>query len=120
MIDNIQIIADQAVTGINAATDERSLEDARVTFLGKKGTLATASSGIKDVANEDKPAFGAALNQARTAINAALDAKTLELQNLADAKSVAGIDLTLPGRGLSGGKPAPAAVFLFRPVPKVL
>lgn len=116
MLDNIQTIQDEAVASINAATDERGLEEARVAFLGKKGTLAGASAGIKDVPNEDKPAFGAALNQARTAINAALDAKTLELQHLADQKSVAGIDLTLPGRGLAEGGLHPLTIVKDRAI----
>ena len=94
MTTDIQVIQDEAVAGIQAAADERSLEDARVAFLGKKGTLASASAGMRDLSNEEKPAFGAALNKARAAITAALDSKTLELQQLADKKSVEGIDLT--------------------------
>ena len=37
MTTDIQVIQDEAVAGIQAAADERSLEDARVAFLGKKG-----------------------------------------------------------------------------------
>ncbi len=116
MTNNIQTIQDEAVTGITAANDERSLEEARVAFLGKKGTLAGASAGMRDIANEDKPAFGAALNQARAAINAALDAKTQELQNLSDQKSVAGIDLTLPARELTTGGLHPLTIIKDRAI----
>ncbi|MGJ8657699.1 MAG: phenylalanine--tRNA ligase subunit alpha [Akkermansiaceae bacterium] len=116
MTDNIQKIQDDAVAGISAATDARSLEEARVAFLGKKGTLAGASAGMRDIANEDKPAFGAALNKARAAISSALDAKTLELQNLADQKSVSGIDLTLPARELAAGGLHPLTIVKDRAI----
>ena len=99
----IQKIQDEAVAGISAARDERALEDARVAYLGKKGTMAAASAGMRDVPNEEKPAFGAALNAARKAISDALESKTSELQDLADKKSVEGIDVTLPARELAQG-----------------
>jgi phenylalanyl-tRNA synthetase alpha chain len=116
MTNDIQKISEEAVAGISAATNERGLEEARVAFLGKKGTLASASAGMRDIASEDKPAFGAALNQARAAINAALDAKTLELQNLADQKSIAGIDLTLPARELATGGLHPLTIIKDRAI----
>lgn len=116
MTTDIQAIQDEAVAGIQAATDERSLEDARVNFLGKKGTLAVASAGMKDLSNEEKPAFGAALNKARAAITQALDSKTLELQQLWDKKSVEGIDLTLPARELAAGGLHPLTIVKDRAI----
>ncbi len=116
MTTDIQAIQDEAVAGIQAASNERSLEDARVSFLGKKGTLAAASAGMKDLSNEEKPAFGAALNKARAAITQALDSKTLELQQSADKKSVEGIDLTLPARELASGGLHPLTIVKDRAI----
>ncbi len=116
MNHSILNIQNEAVAEISAATDERGLEDARVAYLGKKGLLTIASSGMKDVANEDKPAFGAALNQARTAIQAALEAKVIGLQTIADQKLVSGIDLTLPARELAIGSLHPLTIIKDRAI----
>lgn len=112
----IQKIQDEAVAGISAAADERGLEDARVAYLGKKGTMAAASAGMRDVPNEEKPAFGAALNAARKAISDALESKTSELQDLADKKSVEGIDVTLPARELAQGGLHPLTIVRDRAI----
>ncbi len=115
-MSDIQKIQDEAVAGILAAADERSLEDARIAYLGKKGTLAGASAGMRNIPNEEKPAFGAALNKARQAITTALDEKTKHLQELADKASVAGIDLTLPGRSLPTGGLHPITIIQDRAI----
>ena len=116
MTTDIQAIQDEAVAGIQSANTEQSLEDARVAFLGKKGTLAAASAGMRDLSNEEKPAFGAAINKARAAITSALDSKTQELQQLADKKSVEGIDLTLSARELSVGGLHPLTIVKDRAI----
>jgi len=92
-----------AIAAITAATDERSLDEARVAFLGKSGTLTKASSVMKDLPKEEKPKVGQLLNEARQAITAELDAKRDALIAEADAKSVADLDLTIPGRTLPTG-----------------
>lgn len=116
MSNDILKIQEEAVAGISAAADERALEDARVAYLGKKGTLAAASAGMRDIPNEEKPAFGAALNAARQAITGALEAKTVELQELADKKSVEGIDVTLPARTLAQGGLHPLTIVKDRAI----
>ncbi len=103
MNEQIASIQTDALERIAAAADERSLEDARVAVLGKKGSLTLASASIKDVPKEEKAAFGATLNAARTAITAALEEKQNVLQAIADRGAIAGIDLTLPGRNFATG-----------------
>ncbi|MES2477382.1 MAG: phenylalanine--tRNA ligase subunit alpha, partial [Verrucomicrobiota bacterium] len=73
MKEQIEAIQTEALAQISAAADERSLDDARVAVLGKKGTLTLVAAGIKDVPKEDKAAVGQLLNAARTAITAALE-----------------------------------------------
>ena len=102
-MQEIETIQTDAIAAIQAATDEKSLDDARVAYLGKKGRLTAASAGMKDLSPEEKPVMGQALNKARQAINTALDEKQSALAEEADKKSVEGIDLTLPARALSSG-----------------
>lgn len=110
MKDQIEAIQAEALARIEAATDARALEDARVAVLGKKGTLTEVSAGMRDVPKEEKAAVGALLNTARTAITGALEAKQQELQDAEDRKSLEGIDLTLPARALHHGSLHPLTI----------
>jgi phenylalanyl-tRNA synthetase alpha chain len=103
MKEQIGSIATHALAHIAAAANERSLEEARVAVLGKKGTLTQAAAGIKDVPKDDKAAVGQLLNAARAAITAALEAKQGALREIADRAALAGIDATLPARALPVG-----------------
>jgi len=99
----IHAIQTEALERIAAATDERSLDDARVAALGKKGSLTLAAAAIKDVPKEEKAAFGQLLNAARGTLNSALEEKQQILREAADRAALAGIDPTLPARALPGG-----------------
>ncbi|MCX6877583.1 MAG: phenylalanine--tRNA ligase subunit alpha [Verrucomicrobia bacterium] len=103
MKEQIGFIQTDALTQIAAADTERTLDDARVAVLGKKGTLTQAAAGIKTVPPEDKAAVGQLLNAARAAITAALEAKQAALREIADRAALAGIDATLPARSLPVG-----------------
>ena len=103
MKEQIASVQAAALETIAAALGMKELENARVGVLGKKGTLTLLQQGMRDVPKEDKPAVGAMLNEARSAISAALDARMAELQRIADEKAVAGIDITLPGAALPPG-----------------
>jgi phenylalanyl-tRNA synthetase alpha chain len=103
MKDQISAIETEALALIAAAADVRTLEDARVAVLGKKGTLTLVAAGIKDVPKEDKAAVGQLLNAARGTITGVLEAKQIALQDLADRAALAGIDVTLPARQPANG-----------------
>ncbi|MCF7731661.1 MAG: phenylalanine--tRNA ligase subunit alpha [Akkermansiaceae bacterium] len=103
MNESIGSIQTAALAQIAAATDVRTLDDARVAVLGKKGTLSLAAAGIKEVPPQEKAAFGQLLNAARTAITAALAEKQAALREQADRAALAGIDLTLPARRVPVG-----------------
>jgi phenylalanyl-tRNA synthetase alpha chain len=103
MNEHIASIQTTALELIATASDVRSLDDARVAVLGKKGTLSLAGALIKDIPNEEKAAFGQSLNAARASITEALEKKQNTLQAIADAATLSGIDLTLPARSLHTG-----------------
>lgn len=103
MQDTIQKLQDETLAAIAAAADERALDDTRVAVLGKKGSLTQLAAGMRDLSPEQKPLVGQWLNTARTAVTEALDARKLALAEAADRASVAGIDVSLPGRALARG-----------------
>ncbi|MBC7980455.1 MAG: phenylalanine--tRNA ligase subunit alpha [Armatimonadetes bacterium] len=98
MNEHVSTIQTLALELIAAASDERTLDEARVSVLGKKGTLSLAGAAIKDVPGDQKAAFGQALNTARAAITSALEEKQNALLEIADRAALSGIDLTLPAR----------------------
>jgi len=98
-------LAATAVDEIAAATSEAALEDIRVRYLGRKGSLNAILRGLGTLAPEARPAMGARANAVKEEITAALDAKTAALAAAALADSLARdrLDVTLPGRARPRG-----------------
>ncbi len=103
MKEQIASIQSEALAQIANLSDMKSLEEARVAILGKKGSLTQAQQGMRDVPKEEKPAVGALLNEARSAITDALDARRDAIQLELDAAATAGLDITLPGASIHEG-----------------
>lgn len=116
MKDQILLVQNDALAAIAAAPDARSLDEARVSVLGKKGSLTVLSAGMKDVPPAEKGEIGQLLNSARTAITAALDAKHADLQEISDRAALVGIDPTLPARALPAGAVHPLTLLRERAV----
>ncbi len=116
LLDTIHAEALSAIAGI---TDEASLEEVRVAFLGKKGRLTAAAAGMRDVPAEQKKDVGQKLNEVREAILAGLEGTAAELLARKDAAAFAGIDPTLPARALPKGGLHPLTLVLDEAV-KVL
>ena len=96
----------EATAAISAASDELSLEAARVQFLGKKqGRLKELQKLMGQVPKEDKPAFGKTFNDVKTRVQALL---TERHETLVKPKAAAaGLDITLPGEPLRLGRRHP-------------
>lgn len=103
MLDQLDQLQSDALADLAGVADESALEDIRIRYLGKKGSLTAASAGLRDVPKEDKPAIGQRLNEVRQAITSALEDKRQAFLDARDAAAVAGIDLTLPGRTRAAG-----------------
>lgn len=103
MNEAIQALQNETLQAIAAAGDDRALDEVRVAVLGKKGTLTAMAAGMRDLPPDQKPVVGQWLNAARQAITAALDERKSALESAADRASVAGVDVTLPGRALPSG-----------------
>jgi phenylalanyl-tRNA synthetase alpha chain len=104
MLTELSELKTEALTALEALTDETSLENFRVAYLGKKGKLTALSAGMRDVSPDLKKEVGAKLNEVREAITSGLMTRQEALQSAKDASAVQGIDITLPGRpGLGVG-----------------
>jgi len=76
------------------------LESIRLRLLGKKGELTAALRGMKDIPDDQRPAFGKRVNELRDEITAALDRKIGEIKQAEkNARLIAEkVDVTLPGK----------------------
>ncbi len=114
MEERLQEIRNRALGAISEAEDLNGLNEVRISFLGKKGELTSVMKGMRDVAPEDRPKVGQLVNDARGAIEEALEArkKKLEAAALLEKLETEEIDVTLPGRRNSYGHSHPNTVAL--------
>lgn len=85
-----------AESDLAGVTTEHQLEEFRVKYLARKGSVAELFDRLKSVDAPQKPVFGRMLNELRTAIQTMYDQRRGSLSS-ATTKTV-GLDLTLPGR----------------------
>ena len=110
----LQAIKEEALSLMEAADSLDKLNEVRVGFLGKKGKLTAVMKGMKDVAPQDRPAFGQMVNEARGQIEEVLEAsrKRLEAQAMELQLAEEVIDVTLPAKKNSVGHRHPNTITL--------
>ena len=89
-------IAEDGARALAAATDLDHLRALDAEVLGKKSRLSALKAGMRDLDHEQRKALGAALNQARTGLEAASEARRAELVAAERRARLAGerLDLT--------------------------
>jgi phenylalanyl-tRNA synthetase alpha chain len=99
-----QIIADAAVA-IRATSTIAELEQVKSRFLGKAGSLTELLKGLGKLSAEERPRAGAAINQAKTQVEALLAAQrdAILARELDSRLAGESVDVTLPGRGQQPG-----------------
>ncbi len=116
MLKELEAIHADAVSAIAEIADADGLEAFRIAYLGRRGRITVAATGMKDIPKEDKPAAGKALNQVRDAITTAISEKAEALQSEADSKASVNIDVTLPGQPTPRGSRHPISQILDQAV----
>jgi phenylalanyl-tRNA synthetase alpha chain len=104
-------LADRAVAEITACADDAALEAARVRYLGRRdGEVTQATKRIATLPAADRPAYGAAANEARARIEAAIESRAGALRAASIDDSLRGReDLTLPARPVRIGRLHPVS-----------
>ena len=94
-----------ALSAIKATADERTLDQLRVDYLGKKGELTELLKELGQLPAEQRPAAGEYINEAKRQIQNALDTRRDIIVEKALAQQVTKetIDVSLPGRRQSPG-----------------
>ena len=100
-MQGLEEIQQEAIDAVNASEDPKALDQIRVDYLGKKGRLTELLKGLGQLSPEERPKAGAAINQAKQAVQKAIHARSTDLEQIALEAKLASesIDVTLPGRG---------------------
>jgi phenylalanyl-tRNA synthetase alpha chain len=112
----LDAIINQAQSQIDAAEDAATLDQVRVEFMGKKGKLTDLLKGLGKLSNEERPAAGQKINQAKQVIQQAISAKGehLRTEELNKKLSEEAVDVTLPGRTEKPGNLHPVSRTIAR------
>ena len=98
-------LLERALAEVAASVDLAALEEIRVHWLGRKGTLTEQLKALGALAPEERRATGLRINVAKDRLSAAVDARRLVLERAEDERRLASgrLDVTLPGRGEARG-----------------
>src|SRR3954469_1750177 len=99
MIERITELREQGEAAIAAPAATAALEEARIAHLGRKAELPNLLRGVAQLPPEERGAVGRAANEARRALEAALEARRAELERAELDERLARdvVDVTLPG-----------------------
>ena len=111
-MDELLKIQEEALAKIAECTSLKDLNDIRVLYLGKKGPMQAAMKSMKDMAPEERAAFGQVSNKVKQDITVAIEDKKVALEEAEmNAKLQSeNIDITLPSTALPLGSLHPLSV----------
>ena len=107
---------DKALKEISETADIKTLDEVRVSYLGKKGELTILLKGLGKMDPSERPVAGESINQAKTQIQLAIEERKQSLENLKLDQELesAALDVTLPGRMNATGGLHPVTQVLNR------
>ncbi len=104
-MDSIQTLELQATSEVQEATSTAQLRELEIQYLGKNGQYTALLRQIGQLPPEEKPTFGAKVNEAKARLQALIEERTFSLKQgeLAAQFESERIDVTMPGKALRVG-----------------
>ena len=104
-MQNLDAIVIEASSAFAATSNPDELEQVKARYLGRAGQITELLKGLGKLPPEEKKTAGAAINRAKEAVEAALNARREAIKLIALEARLAeeALDVTLPGRGESRG-----------------
>ena len=99
MLQKIEEVKKQFEVDVKSVSDQKSLEELRLKYMGKKGLITNLMPMLKDVPNDQKREMGMKINGVKTEIESTLSAlaEELEAKRVEDQiNNAEKIDITLP------------------------
>jgi phenylalanyl-tRNA synthetase alpha chain len=102
---NLDNLISEAINLFEGIDDAAELEQAKARYLGKSGSLTELLKGLGKLSQEERPAMGSRINQAKEAIESALNSRrdAIQIKKLDAQLAGEALDVTLPGRGQGTG-----------------
>ncbi len=99
MLDQLEQEYQTAVKRLDSAETVAELSEWFYATLGRKGSIQLQTRNFGNLADDEKPLFGKRINEIKTELKSAYDAKEQQLKSAEMAHSIAtdAIDVTLPG-----------------------
>lgn len=99
-MENLEELKRSALAEVDTADNLQQLDDIRVNYLGKKGSITGLLKTLGKLSAEERPKAGALINEVKGRVQEAINGKKTHLQEAAIAKQLVeeSIDVTLPGR----------------------
>lgn len=106
MLEKLESIKLAGLSSLENTDTEASLEQWRVTHLGRNSDIMTIFKNMGSVPKEDRGTIGRAANEVKQTLEAALAEKTQALQQAAISRTLheERLDVTLPGRAFPLGR----------------
>ena len=100
MKQRLEEIKSAAINAVEAAATMPEIEEIRVKYLGKKGELTAILKQMGSLSPEERPIMGQLVNEAKTAVEELVTAKTEELKKAATLQKLKDetIDITMPAK----------------------
>jgi phenylalanyl-tRNA synthetase alpha chain len=98
-MNEVQNLLDEALKEIDSANDSSTLNNIRIKYLGKKGLITSLMKKLKDIPQDEKPKFGAYVNNAKNIITEKINEKLKEISEKERRKKYEqlAVDISLPG-----------------------
>jgi phenylalanyl-tRNA synthetase alpha chain len=115
-MQDLTSLVTEALGEVAASADLGALDDARVRWLGKKGTLTEQLKSLGGLPAAERPAAGQRINEAKERVQAAIEVRREVLARAEVERALAAgrIDVTLPGRGEQRGGLHPVTLTRLR------
>ena len=106
LLHDLEEMTSRALADLQALSDLEVLEPWRISYLGRRGRLTQVLRGLGSLPLEERRALGAAANQAKETLEAALERREEELKGGERQRRLEEerLDVTLPGRPLATGR----------------
>ena len=110
----IDALREQALAELHKADEHESIEQWRITYLGRRGALTEMLRGLSGLPADQRPAAGQSANEVKRVLESALERQQGAARALALTKALEEerIDVTLPGRPVSRGGLHPTTIIL--------
>ncbi len=114
MNESLDRLREEVADRLGRSASEAEVEQLRVEYLGRKGTVTGLLRGLKDVAPEERPQRGEELNRLRAFIEERIEASLQSLKGEKRSKALAEerVDITLPGARRARGRIHPLTMVM--------